>query len=125
MSARHAIIDDTEFWSRLEWAATEWLASSSDKRIRHFWIDGFIPESAKNTQRGADVKGIVWVGDGPRQQHDYRFIASVPQKLLHRRAHFVIDHIVIDETQKQFAISVSAASSPNQSLEPTAGRSDV
>ena len=34
MSARHAIIDDTEFWSRLEYAATDWLASSVDKRIR-------------------------------------------------------------------------------------------
>ncbi|MBA2435709.1 MAG: hypothetical protein H0W34_09670 [Pyrinomonadaceae bacterium] len=122
MLDRHAIIEDRDFWDRLEYAACAWLADSGEKR---FWIDGFIPETAKNTRRGADVEGIVWVGEGSRKQHELRFIASVPQKLLQRWAQFHIDDITIDEARKEVTISLSPPSSPNQSLQPTAGRSDV
>jgi hypothetical protein len=125
MHDRHAIIEDTDFWSRLEYAATAWLAESGEKRLRRYWIDGFIPETAKNTQRRTDIDGIVWLGEGSRGQHEYRFVASVPQKLLHRPAQFHIDSIVIDETQKQITLSLLSPSSPNQSLQPTAGRTDV
>jgi hypothetical protein len=59
MNLRHTIIGDKEFWSRLERAASAWLSSSDEKHLRRFWIDGFIPETAKNTQRGVDVEGII------------------------------------------------------------------
>jgi hypothetical protein len=122
MRERHAIIEDREFWDRLEYAASSWLTSSSEKRLRRYWIDGFIPETAKNTQRGADIEGIVWVGEGSRQEHEFRFVASVPQKLLHRRAQFHINDIVVDKAQKHVTLTLSPSSSPNQSFQPTAGR---
>jgi hypothetical protein len=120
MRDRDAIIEDSDFWERLEYAASAWLTGSQEKRLRRFWIDGFIPETAKNTQRGADIEGIIWVGEGPREQHEFRFVASVPQNLLHRRAHFHIDDIAIDQAQKQVTISLSSPSSPNKALQPTA-----
>ncbi len=124
MSDRHAIIRDTDFWSRLEHAASAWLATSTEKRSRRFWIDGFIPETATNTQRGADIEGISWVGEGSHQ-HEYRFIASMPQELLHHRGSFAIDDITVDDAQKQLSVRVSVASSPNQAMQRTAGRSDA
>jgi hypothetical protein len=122
MRDKHAIIEDRDFWERLEYAASAWFAGSQEKRLRRFWIDGFIPETAKNTQRGADIEDIIWVGEAPRAQHEFRFVASVPQKLLHRRAQFHIADIAIDEAQKQVTISLSPPFSPNQALQPTAGR---
>jgi hypothetical protein len=125
MRDRDAFIEDRDFWERLEYSASAWLGGSQEKRLRRFWIDGFIPETAKNTQRGADIEGIIWVGEGPRDQYQFRFVASVPQKLLHRRAQFHIDDIAIDEAQKQVTISLSGPSSSNESVEPTAGRRDA
>jgi hypothetical protein len=124
MRDTHAIVEDSDFWSRLEYAASAWLGSSQEKRLRRYWIDGFIPETAKNTQRGADIEGNAWLAEGSRQQYECRFIASIPQKLLHRRAQFHIDDMAIDEMQKQITISLSVPSSPNQALQPTTGRSD-
>ena len=107
----------------MEYAGSAWLASSHEKRLRRFWIDGFTPERIKDTRRGADIEGIAWVGKGS-DQHEYRFVASVPQKLLSRRASFAIDDITVDDAQKQLTLTLSATSSPNKSLQPTAGRRD-
>ena len=116
MNPRHAIIGDKDFWLRLERAASAWLSSSDKKLLRRFWIDGFVPETAKDTQRGADVEGVIWLGEGSRQQHEYRFVASIPQKLLHNRGTVAIDDIAIDDTQKQVALRLSAVASPNQAM---------
>ena len=101
MSDRYQVMDDQEFWTRLEYDACAWLQSSEEKALRRFWIDGFVPESIKDTKRGADVEGTVWVGDGPRKQYAYRFIASLPQNMLHRRGEtFSIEQLVLDEAQQ-------------------------
>ena len=98
MSERHQILNDREFWERLEFAATRWLDDAADHGLRRFWIDGFLPESAKNTKLGIDVEGVAWVGDGPRNQEQYRFIASLPQKMLHRAASgFTIEQLSLDQ----------------------------
>ena len=122
MNPRHAIIDDKEFWSRLERAASAWLSSSEEKQLRRFWIDGFSPETATDTQRGADVEGVIWLGEGSRQQHEYHFIASVPQKLLHHPGTVAVDDIVIDGVQRHVALTLSAVASHNQAMERTADR---
>src|SRR6266480_4314304 len=103
MITRHGITNDSELWERLEYSASAWLTSSDDKRLRRFWIDGFTAETAKNTQRGADIEGTAWIGEGSRQ-HEYRFVASLPQKVLHGRHAFVIDDITIDDAKKQLTL---------------------
>ena len=72
MSDRHQIKDDQQFWERLEYAASHWLQSSGDVALRRFWIDGFLPEAAKNTRRGVDVEGAPVGWPWPAQT------ASVP-----------------------------------------------
>ena len=110
MSNRHQIKDDRQFWERLEYAASHWLQSSGDATLRRFWIDGFLPEAAKNTQRGVDVEGAAWVGLGQRRQLQYRFVVSVPQKLLHQRETFAVEHLALDEAQQTLQIAVSSES---------------
>ena len=110
MTDRHRIKDDRQFWERLEYAASHWLRGSDDVALRRFWIDGFLPEAAKNTQRGVDVEGAVWVGLGRLRQFQYRFVVSVPQKLLHQRETFSIEHLALNEAEQTLQIAVSSES---------------
>lgn len=108
MSDRHQIIDDADFWLRLEYDASHRLGRSDDRTLRPFWIDGFLPESATDTKRGVDVTGIAWVGKGSRNQHPYRFIVSVPQAMLvRRRRSFFIEDLLLDATQQTLRIQVA------------------
>jgi hypothetical protein len=108
MSDRHQILDDREFWTRLEYTASQRLENSDDTGLRRFWIDGFLPDGATNTRFGLDVEGTAWVGIGPRRQDQYRFIASLPQKMLHRKAPgFVIEQLSLDEAQRTLQLTLA------------------
>jgi hypothetical protein len=108
VSDRHQILRDEEFWTRLEYDASRWLASSDEKTLRRFWIDGFLPEKVTNTKRGVDVEGIAWVcASSGAQGGRYRFIVSVPQKMLHRRIQtYVIEQVVIGEAEETLHVEI-------------------
>ncbi len=96
MINRLEILNDQDFWERLEFHVSRLLGSSSDKALRRFWIDGFIPNSATNTRRGLDVEGAAWVVDG-RGDHSYQFVTSIPQNMLHKRTRdFEIESLTLD-----------------------------
>jgi hypothetical protein len=106
-SNRHQIMNDPLFWTRLAYGACGWLQEAEDESLRRFWIDDFLPESATDTKRGVDIEGTAWVGDGPRVQHPYRFIVSVPQKMLHRRGqNFSIEEFVLDEAKQTLQLQI-------------------
>ena len=108
MSNRDDIMSDELFWSQLEYDASNWLTSASDSNLRQFWIDGFVPEVMRNTKRGADIEGIVWVAVGSRTQNQYRFSASAPQKLLQMRRRMCdIESLTLNENQKTVEIVVT------------------
>ena len=108
MTGRHQILNDQEFWTRLEYDASRWLENSDDQGLRKFWIDGFLPETARDTKFGVEVEGTVWVGERGRVQYEYHFAASVPQKLLHRRREsFEIESLSLDEAQQLLEVVVS------------------
>ena len=107
MSERHPILDDTEFWTRLEYSASQWLENSSDEPLRRFWVDGFLPDTATRTNTGIDVEGTAWIGIGGRRQDQYRFTASFPQKMLERKgAGFAIERLSLDEVRQTLQISL-------------------
>jgi hypothetical protein len=109
MSDRHQIVNDEEFWSRLEYAACRSLESSEDKTFHGFWIDGFLPGVITNTKRGVDVEGTAWVGSGPRKQSPYHFVVSVPQAMLHRRRlTFRIEQLLLDESKQALRIVIAS-----------------
>lgn len=104
---RHEIMKDPLFWTRLAYTACGLLQESGDKSRRRFWIDDFLPERAINTKHGLDVEGMAWVGDGPQAMSPYRFVVSVPQKMLHRRRDiFSIESFVLDEEKHTLQVEI-------------------
>ena len=96
MSDRHEILNDQEFWARLEYDASRWIQRSGDKDLRRHWVDGFIPTNAIDTKRGLNVEGAAWVMG--ESECEYRFLASIPQKLLHgRRQKYEIESLTLDK----------------------------
>jgi len=125
MSDRHQILNDGDFWTRLEFVASRWLETSDDLTLRRFWIDGFLPETAKDTRFGLDVEGMAWVGDGPRTQSQYRFTVALPQSMLHRRTPgFVIEQLSLDEGNQVLQIELARLKpSPEPGTAPNGGHS--
>ncbi|MFO1458948.1 MAG: hypothetical protein U1G08_06025 [Verrucomicrobiota bacterium] len=111
---RHQILQDRDFWSRLEFAACRWLAASNDPRISRLWIDGLLPESITNTRLGTDVEGVAWLTNGNTQQA-IRFVASIPQKLLQsNRETVVLYSFHLDEERRLLELTVGKAPHPTQ-----------
>lgn len=111
-SNRHQIIRDALFWTKLAYSACGWLRASEHMSLRRFWIDDLLPESVTNTKLGLDVEGTAWVGDGPKDMSPYRFIVSVPQKMLHRSPEsFTIESLVLDEVQHTLQMEIVHGSS--------------
>jgi hypothetical protein len=52
---------------------------------------------------------VSWVCHGSHQQ-PYRFVALVPQKLLHRRITFSVANLTIDGQRRRLEVTPSAAS---------------
>jgi len=106
MNDRHQILDDQEFWNQLEYDASRWLGTSSDRSRRRYWVDGFVPTNAINTKRGLNVEGVAWVMGGGKCE--YRSIVSVPQKLLHgNRQSLEIQSLSLDEDQHLLEVVVA------------------
>ena len=125
MNERHQILDNQEFWTQLEHDATRWLESSPDRTLRRFWLDGFNPETATNTKQGINVDGSAWVhcfdggqvargvkfpypsGTEAGGHPNYRFVASIPQKLLHmRKINFEIKGLSLDADQQFLQVEI-------------------
>ncbi len=106
MSDRNEIMRDTGFWVRLAYVSCGFLYRCEDKALRRYWIDDFLPEDITHTKHGAEISGIAWVGDGPRRQEEYRFLAVLPQKLLHRRGPFPFGQFVLDESRRTLEIEL-------------------
>jgi len=101
-------MQDKTFWTRLEYEASALLRSSTDCELRRFWLDGFIPEAFAKTRRGLDVKGATWVGEGPRLQHQYSFVVSVPRCQLNRQAEDIkIESLSFDHKQRLLTIVIA------------------
>jgi hypothetical protein len=105
---RH-ILNDEDFWLRLEYAASAWLEASADPSLSRLWVDGFIPHGTSNTHQGIDVEGAVWIGEGGRNQHHYRFVASLPQEMLKETTrHCHIESLLFDEGQQLLKIVITS-----------------
>jgi hypothetical protein len=115
------IMKDGMFWSRLEFTACGWLATSEEKIHRKYWIDGFAPEELRQSNAGVEISGRVSVV-GHRTYEDFRFFTRMPWRIVTRgRELFEIEQIEIDEESRTVALSFRATlKKPNQSLQPTA-----
>jgi len=106
-SHRHEIMQDQRFWTKLAFTACALLREGEDQTLRGLWVDDFKPEHVADTKHGVDIEGTAWIGDGPQAMHPYRFILSVPQKILHRRRdRFSFEIFVLDQDQHTLQVSI-------------------
>jgi hypothetical protein len=111
-SNRHHILSDKEFWLDLEYELSGWFQTCGVASLGGFWCDGFIPRSADNTKHGIDVQGMAWIGKGGREQYEYEFVVSIPQRMLtRRRGDIVISGVVVDPVRKRLQFAVEPKSS--------------
>ena len=107
ISERYQIMRNPLFWTRLAYTSCGLLRESANKSLRRLWIDDFLPESATDTKHGVDFDGIAWVGDGSGAMHGYRFVVSVPQRMLHRRQdEFSIERFDLDEERQTLQLEI-------------------
>ena len=67
-----------------------------------------MPERATDTKHGVDVEGTAWIGDGPRAMDSYRFVVSVPQKMLHDwQGNPSIERFTLDEAKCTLQMEVA------------------
>jgi len=51
---------------------------------------------------------MAWVGDGPREQSQYRFTVALPQRMLQRRTPgFVIERLSLEEANQVLQIELT------------------
>ena len=72
-----------------------------EKALRRLWVDDFIPDRAIDTKYGVNVEGAAWI---PSR---FDFVASIPQKMLHRRRDcFCIRSFVVGEDQLTLRLEI-------------------
>jgi hypothetical protein len=66
-------MDESDFWSSLEYRVCQEIDGSKRAGLRRFWCDGFIPERYELTDPSPQIFGRVWMGVGPREQQEWEF----------------------------------------------------
>jgi hypothetical protein len=66
-------MDETEFWSRLEFRVCREMESIEECGRQGLWCDGFIPEHYGLDGSPASITGRVWIGFGARIQEKWQF----------------------------------------------------
>ena len=107
MNDKFKILDDSDFWTNLMFMLSGYFAKSEDKDLNSFWIDGFEPINCSNNKIGINVKGMVWVMEGQKEVHKFKFKVEVPQNLLHKKIeNFKFEVILFDLGGKKIELII-------------------
>ena len=108
MNERFEILNDGDFWTILMFRLSGYFAKYENKELNGFWIDGFDPIICSNTKLGINVEGMVWVMEGQKDAHKFRFKLEVPQNLLRKKIKdFEIEILDFDLGGKKLKLGIS------------------
>lgn len=68
-------MEEQEFWRRLEFRVGAEFAGFADRRMRHYWCDGLVPEEYDLADAEPQIRGLAWCG--PSGQEPWRFTLEV------------------------------------------------
>ena len=68
-------MEEKEFWRRLEFRVCAEFAGFADRRMRHYWCDGLVPEEYDLAGDRPQIQGTAWCG--PSGQEPWRFTLEV------------------------------------------------
>jgi hypothetical protein len=108
MHDRHEILKDADVWLRLEFWLSAWFRENRVHGFLGCWCDGFVPEAARDTRLGIEISGGVWLVNEPHWERRFSFVATVPQRMLHRRRDdCVMTDIVLDEAHSRLTFTLA------------------
>jgi hypothetical protein len=58
----------------LEYRVCQEIDGLKGEDLRRFWCDGFVPERYDLDESSPRIVGRVWMGVGPREQHEWEFV---------------------------------------------------
>ena len=70
-------MDEDRFWMNLNVRLNLEFTEMTDKHLRYFWCDGFIPGLYLVDDPKPRIMGKVWLGNRPRQA-EWRFTLFMP-----------------------------------------------
>ena len=75
-------MDESEFWTRLEYRISAEFAGSADRRLRYYWCDGLVPDGYDLLGAEPQISGLAWCG--PSGQERWRFTLVAGQRATSR-----------------------------------------
>jgi hypothetical protein len=78
LTERDFLVDEQEFWERLEYRVCGELAGMEDRDLRALWCDGFIPRQLLIDDGPPRIIGYAWMAIGAREQDQWNFIFYLP-----------------------------------------------
>ncbi len=111
-------MDESTFWSALEFRVCREFAGLRDGRRRGLWCDGFMPAVYLVADDPPRIEGEAWIGDGDRNMMPWKFTLFLPTPLRSRDeidwsmllpAENVTRWIAIDESRRLLQFEPAAA----------------
>ena len=67
-------MNESEYWLRLEYRLCEEFAGLPDRRLRHFWCDGFTPQQYLLDAEPPLITGLAWISQGRHSYEQWTFV---------------------------------------------------
>lgn len=78
-------MDESQYWTNLEYRVTRELQGMRDNRVRFLWCDGFSAEEYLVSDVPPRINGRVWICGGQRQ-NEWTFTMALPRAVSSRDA---------------------------------------
>ncbi|GIF72649.1 hypothetical protein [Asanoa siamensis] len=75
-------MNEDDFWLRLEYRVSAEFRGFTDKDLRQFWCDGFVPEEYDLLAERPCIRGMAWCG--PTGQDTWTFVLFLNPTVRHR-----------------------------------------
>lgn len=67
-------MEEQEFWKRLEFRICAEFQGLADKRLRHHWCDGLLPEEYDFLAAPPRIRGQAWCGETGQERWEFTLI---------------------------------------------------
>jgi hypothetical protein len=74
-------MSESEYWLRLEFRLCAEFAGLPERRLRHFWCDGFTPQQYFLDEDPPCITGLAWICQGQQIFEQWEFVLFLDHSL--------------------------------------------
>jgi hypothetical protein len=74
ITAKGLRVEEQEFWKRLEFRISAEFEGFADKRLRHCWCDGLVPEDYDFSVVPPQIRGEAWCGGTGQERWQFTLV---------------------------------------------------